>query len=172
MLCHIGVRGLGALVENRLAFVRYVDRRLEDADLFVRLNDVDCYRLAFVFCPPQVRACLPGLSGERRSHAVRLISELTSRLNTQLYREGRVCFDEHTLADLGNRVGLGEKATYTVMACCPGNPLLKQADLNAGLDRLIASARHLVVPMLGRLTAGTPIAQSGVAGPAGWSDAQ
>lgn len=107
LLKHVGVEALGALVESRQALVRYLDRRLEESGLFVRLNDVDFYRLAFVCCPPRVRAALKALSGERRERAVRVISEYTSLLNAALYRDGRVCFDEHTLIDLGDRVGLG-----------------------------------------------------------------
>ncbi len=54
LLRHVGTRTLGALVESRQALVRYLERRLDETGLFVRLNDVDFYRLAFVFCR---RAC-------------------------------------------------------------------------------------------------------------------
>lgn len=173
LLRHLGVAKLGALVETRQALVRYLERRLDETGLFVRLNDVDFYRLAFVFCPPQVRAAIDHLPPDRRTTAAKVVSVYTSMLNTALYQEGRVCFDEHTLKDLGNRVGLGETTGYTVMACCPGNPLLTRQHLDAALDQLVTAARPLVGPMLAAISgAEASVSTPRVAGPAGWSDQQ
>jgi glutamate/tyrosine decarboxylase-like PLP-dependent enzyme len=173
LLRHLGVAKLGSLVEARQALVRYLDRRLEETGLFVRLNNVDFYRLAFVFCPPQVRAMIDSLAPDHKARAARVVSEYTSTLNTMLYHDGRICFDEHTLKDLGDRVGLGETTGYTVMACCPGNPLLTQQHLDAAVDRLVATARTLIGSMLAAITGEDgPVPVPRVAGPAGWSDQQ
>jgi len=171
LLRHVGVRKLGALVESRKALVRYLDRQLDETGLFVRLNDVDFYRLAFVFCPPPVRVLLVALPAQSRRDAASVVSAYTSRLSAALYEEGRACFDEHTLADLGNRVGLGEGTGYNVMACCPGNPLLTRQDLDAAVERLTATARPLIPAMLAALAQPTQRnPQRPVAGPAGWND--
>lgn len=170
MLRHIGVRRLGQLVEQRQALVRHLERRLDAAGLFVRLNDVDFYRLAFVFCPPAIWAAIQHLRSSERPRAAKIVSEYTSRLNTALYQVGQVCFDEHSLADLGNRVGLGP-VSLTVMAACPGNVLLSQADLDQAVSHLTKAARPLIAPML---TAIQNMADVGDAirlgGPAGWSE--
>jgi glutamate/tyrosine decarboxylase-like PLP-dependent enzyme len=172
LLRHVGVRRLGDLVESRQAHVRYLERRIDDSDLFVRLNDVDFYRLAFVLCPPKVRRLVADLDPQRRRQAAHTISRYTSRLNAVLYRSGQVCFDEHTLADLGNRVGAGAGTPYTIMATCPGNPLLTRVDLDHALDLLIRAAVPLVPALLVDIVAGTGDrrAPPTVAGPAGWSD--
>jgi hypothetical protein len=172
LMRHIGVRRLGDMVESRQAHVRYLERRIDDSGLFVRLNDVDFYRLAFVLCPPQVRGLLAGLGPRRRQHMARAISQYTSRLNATLYRGGEVCFDEHTLADLADRVGAGPGTSYTIMATCPGNPLLTRGDLDDALDRLIHAAQLLIPAMLDDLSNGGSHHGAGltVAGPAGWSD--
>lgn len=172
LLRHIGVHRLGDLVESRQAHVRYLERRIDATGLFVRLNDVDFYRLAFIFCPPEVRQAVLAFDPERRRRAARIISAYTSRLNTALYRSGEVCFDEHTLADLADRVGAGPGITYTVMAACPGNPLLTRNDLDHAVDRLTRAARPLVAAMLADIVHETdePARRPTVAGPAGWSD--
>lgn len=174
LLRHVGVRRLGDLVESRQAHVRYLERRIDETGLFIALNDVDFYRLTFVFCPPPVRQAIQGLPPEGRRHAARIVSQYTSRLNTMLYQSGEVCFDEHTLADLADRVGAGADISYTIMAACPGNPLIAQAALDRAVERLAHAARPLVPAMLADITGAGPASGTGrptVAGPAGWSDA-
>ena len=171
MMRHIGIDNLGQLVEGRHALVRHLERRLDATGLFIRLNDVDFYRLAFVFCPPAVRAQIHQLDDDRRLHAARIVSDFTSRLNTTLYQGGEVCFDEHTLADLADRVGAGRGVGYTVMGACPGNPLLTQADLDAAIQRTVAAASCMVAPMLASIRGTTrDVGGSRIGGPAGWSD--
>ena len=87
LLRHVGARRLADLVESRQAHVRYLERRIDDTGLFVCLNDVDFYRLAFVLCPPEVRQVILALDPERRRRAARIVSGYTSRLNTA--RTGR-----------------------------------------------------------------------------------
>jgi len=174
LLRHVGVRHLGDLVESRQAHVRYLERRIDETGLFVSLNDVDFYRLAFVLCPPAVRQAIRKLAPERRRHAANVVSRYTSRLNTMLYQSGEVCFDEHTLADLADRVGSGANVSYTIMAACPGNPLITQADLDDAVDQLARATKPLVPAMLAAITDAEPAGGDGrgtVTGPAGWSDA-
>jgi glutamate/tyrosine decarboxylase-like PLP-dependent enzyme len=170
MLRHIGVRRLGQLVEQRQALVRHLERRLDAAGLFVRLNDVDFYRLAFVFCPPAVRAAIQRLHPSERPRAAKIVSEYTSSLNTTLYQAGRVCFDEHTLTDLANRVGVGP-VSLTVMGACPGNALLSQADLDQAVARLTEAARPLIAPMVAAIHDAADVGgTTRLGGPAGWSE--
>lgn len=171
LIKHAGVERLGAIVESRQALVRHIERRLDDSGLFVRLNDVDFYRLAFVFCPPTLRAMIKAAPADQRSDLQRVVSAFTSRLNTTLYQDGAVCFDEHTLADLDDRVGCGPGAKYTIMACCPGNPLTTMTQLDRAIDRLIEVAGTLTPQLLDHVLLARPEpAPSPRYGPAGWSD--
>lgn len=174
LLRHIGTRALGAMVEARQALVRYLERRLDETGLFVRLNDVDFYRMAFVFCPPAVRGALTGLDAADRQRAAKVVSAYTSRVNTALYQSGEVCFDEHSLADLGDRVGAGRGVGYTIMAACPGNPLVTRADLDIAVERLVAEAQPLVESMLEEILGQSERSSYAprLSGPAGWSDGE
>lgn len=174
LLRHVGTRALGAMVEARQALVRYLERRLDETGLFVRLNDVDFYRMAFVFCPPAVRRVLTGLDAADRQRAAKVVSAYTSRVNTALYQSGEVCFDEHSLADLGDRVGAGPGVGYTIMAACPGNPLVTQADLDIAVERLVAEAQPLVEAMLEEIhgQSDRPSYTPRLSGPAGWNDGE
>jgi len=170
LLKHVGTDRLGRIVAARMTLVRHLQRRIDDTGLFVRLHDVDFYRLAFVFCPPQVRALLRVLASEDRQQARIVISRFTSLVNDRLYRAGRVCFDEHTLPDLGNRLGLGAGGSYTIMACCPGNPLTTISDLDAAIAELVDTARPMVIEMVQAVSSGAVHAEPGRSGPAGWGD--
>lgn len=170
LLKNIGTRRLGEIVAARTELVRLLSRLLADSGLFVQLNDVDFYRLAFVFCPPAARATIRELPVERREAAAGIVSAYSSRLNEALYGAGRVCFDEHTLRDLDDRVGLGTERTFTVMAACPGNPLTTVDRIEAAVDELVDTARGLTDPLLGALVGSTPERPRPLAGPAGWSD--
>jgi glutamate/tyrosine decarboxylase-like PLP-dependent enzyme len=170
LINHVGVTRLGDLVEGRQAQVRYLARRIDDTDLFVRLNDVDFYRLTFVFCPMAARRLLAAMDAEHRASAAQTISRYTSRLNSELYQAGAVCFDEHTLADLGDRVGAGSGVSYVVAAACPGNPLLTRSDLDRAVDRLTAAARRLLPELLADLADSCEQDPRILAGPAGWGD--
>ncbi|MFG3041761.1 pyridoxal-dependent decarboxylase [Streptomyces sp. NPDC048330] len=169
---HIGADMLGALVESRQALVRYLERRLDETGLFVRLNDVDFYRMAFVFCPPAVRRAVAALDPAGRKRAAKIVSSYTSRVNTALYQAGEVCFDEHSLTDLADRVGAGRGASYTIMAACPGNPLLTQGDLDVAVDRLVGEALPLAEAMLAEISGDTTPDAPRLSGPAGWNDAE
>lgn len=171
LLKNVGTRRLGEIVAARTELVRLLSRLLADSGLFVQLNDVDFYRLAFVFCPPAARAAIRDLPAERRAAAVATVGSYTSRLNEVLYRAGRVCFDEHTLRDLDDRVGLGADRTFTVMAACPGNPLTTVDQIEAAVGELVDTARGLTASLLDALAGSTPEPPRPLAGPAGWSDA-
>ncbi|MFI0448042.1 pyridoxal phosphate-dependent decarboxylase family protein [Actinomadura sp. 6N118] len=173
LLRHLGVARLGALVDGRNALIHYLDRRIADTGLFVRLNDVDFYRLSFVLCPPAVSAGLRRLPATDRARVARLISRYTAELNAQLYTSGQVCFDEHTLADLDDRVGAGAGTGYTIMAACPGNPLLTREHLDRAVGRLLAAAYPLAHQLTADLVArgwADEGVEPGVSGPAGWND--
>ncbi|MFE6333977.1 pyridoxal-dependent decarboxylase [Streptomyces sp. NPDC057798] len=172
LLRHVGTDTLGALVESRQALVRYLERRLDETGLFIRLNDVDFYRLAFVFCPPAVRRAVATLDPAGKKRAAKIISSYTSRVNTALYQAGEVCFDEHSLADLADRVGAGRGTSYTITAACPGNPLLTQHDLDVAVERLVDEALPLVQAMLTEISGNTTPNAPRLSGPAGWNDAE
>lgn len=171
LLKHLGTERLGELVESRHALVRHLQRRLDDTALFVRLNDVDFYRLAWVFCPPAVQAACRSTSDPKKLVQLRtLVSDYTARLNDLLYRRGQVCFDEHTLADLDDRVGMGAGAKFTIMASCPGNPLTTFRDIDRAVDDLVATARSLTDAMIAALDGEHAGDRRRLAGPAGWAD--
>lgn len=168
----LGTEAIGALVEQRQTLILYLERRLAASPWFVSFNDVDFYRLAFVFCPNDVLQGLHTLVGSERSSAAAAISSFTSQLNETLYREGGVCLDEHTLQDLGDRLGLGTNHKYLIIGACPGNPLLTVEDVDRAIDRLEAHAMSLAGQLRRALQVGGQSTQSpAVRGPAGWNDA-
>ncbi|MGH8878048.1 MAG: pyridoxal phosphate-dependent decarboxylase family protein, partial [Stackebrandtia sp.] len=173
MLQHIGTDQLGNIVAARQALVRYLASRLTATGLFTVLNDVDFYRVAFVFCPPRLRAAIAALPPHERRRAAAVISEHTSRLNARLYESGTVCFDEHTLADLANRTGtgVGVGVGLTVMAACPGNPLITRTDLDNAVAAVASAAADAYPALASDVFGDQEPATLGVAGPAGWSDA-
>jgi glutamate/tyrosine decarboxylase-like PLP-dependent enzyme len=170
LIRHAGTRALGALVERRQAHVRYLERRLDDVGLFVRLNDVDFYRFAFVLCPPACRSAIGSMPAGDRGRAAAVVSHYTSLLNTQLYEAGEVCFDGHTLADLDDRVGTGAGTVLTIMAACPGNPLVSTDELDKAVERLVDRARPLATAMADDLRGSLTPLRPAMAGPAGWAD--
>jgi glutamate/tyrosine decarboxylase-like PLP-dependent enzyme len=171
LLRHIGIRALGEIIEGRQGLVRYLVQRICESRLFVCLNDVDFYRVTFVFCPGAVLSLLGGVEHRHRRGAAAIISRFTSQLNTLLYQSGVVCFDEHTLVDLGDRLGLGSDISYTIMAACPGNPLLSQSQMDDLVEKLTGAAVQFVEPMLDAIRGDiAPPLQLLVAGPAGWHD--
>ena len=169
MIKALGVETIGAVIEHRQALIRYLEKRIQESPLFVPFNQVDFYRLAFLFCPHDCLSLLADLPAEQQPVAVRILSHYTSRLNTLLYTSGLVCFDEHTLQDLGNRVGLGPHDKYTVMAACPGNPLLTETEIDDSLEILFEHARTLAEDLRSALVACEDSAETAlVLGPAGW----
>jgi glutamate/tyrosine decarboxylase-like PLP-dependent enzyme len=170
LLKHAGTRRLGEIVAARSELVRLMSRLLADSGLFVQLNDVDFYRLAFVLCPPAAGEAISGLPAERRAAAAATISDYTARLGHLLYHAGRTCFDEHTLRDLGDRVGLGRDLTFSVLAACPGNPLTGVDRIEEAVDELVRTAHTLTAPLLAALASAAPTPAPALAGPAGWSD--
>lgn len=138
---------------------------------FVNLNDVDFYRVATVLCPPKVQDAIRDMSAEDRPHAIETVSRFTSRLNTTLYESGTVCFDEHTLADIGDRVGAGADAKYTIMAACPGNPLTTREDLDRAVEAAAEVAVSLEEEMMHAITRTATKRPhiNPLGGPAGWS---
>jgi glutamate/tyrosine decarboxylase-like PLP-dependent enzyme len=171
MLKHIGTTRLGELVDARHLLIQHLERRIDDAGLFVRLNDVDFYRLTFVLCPPSVRETIIRLPDERRRTALSAVNHFTSQLNSALYEAGGVCFDEHTLVDLSDRVGLGTSSKFVVLAACPGNALTTLADLEHSLTLLSTAARPLAKALAEAI--GTKLDLDTAprrTGPAGWED--
>lgn len=175
LLRHVGVDLLGAVVEARQRLTRRLEQRLWDSGLFVCLNDVDFYRLAFVYCPATVRDLLRSCPPESAPRIAKVISAYSSKLGRLLYESAAICIDEHTLADLGDRVGLGSNVTYSVLAACPGNPLLEDADVEGAIAVLTEVAAELRPAFEAEvLHASNGVTSSDyrgrIAGPAGWSD--
>lgn len=170
MMKELGVEKIGGLVERRNVIMKYFEASIQKASNFIALNDIDYYRQTLVFCPKNLVPCLRALSPESKEKAAKIISQYTSKLNTTLYEGGMVCFDEHTLADLANRVGLDAKRTFTILGACIGNPLIGKAEVDYAVGLLNNCAESLVEELvidLNRLE--TAVEETTLAGPAGWS---
>jgi glutamate/tyrosine decarboxylase-like PLP-dependent enzyme len=181
LMRHIGVDALGALVEARQSLSRLIEQRLWSSGLFVCLNDVDFYRVAFVFLPASVRQRVRKLARDPQlaPQLGRLVGSFSSRLGRALYEHGEVCLDEQTLLDLDDRTGLAGAGSLHVLAACPGNPLVDWDRLGPAMRELEVAAAQLVpafeheVDQLSAAPGGGGRDQLAprLASPAGWSEA-
>ncbi|KKP25046.1 MAG: Pyridoxal-dependent decarboxylase [candidate division TM6 bacterium GW2011_GWE2_31_21] len=135
---------LEEIVEKRERDAKFIAKKISETNKFVLLNDMELYRLAFVFIPRQVKNLLQheNLDESKKKSVKDCIDYFSHRLNQDLYEDGRLILDEFKLSDLANRVGLDlgmEK--YCVMSISIGNPLLTEEVLRKNVKYLSNRAK-------------------------------
>ncbi|WP_299739978.1 pyridoxal-dependent decarboxylase [uncultured Roseobacter sp.] len=174
LIKHLGVEGIGALVERRQALNDRLVRRLNKCGWFQLLNDGSFYRTAFVFYPQDVRRCVEaeGMHVTAAGPIRALINKYTQIVSDHLYQSGEVVFDAFSLGDLDNRLNLGTADKYVAMAMAVGHPSIPVTKENAifdTIDRIAAPVAHDMMQELFRLAprkaCNAPVSSKG---PAGW----
>ncbi|OGD61187.1 hypothetical protein A3A71_01155 [Candidatus Berkelbacteria bacterium RIFCSPLOWO2_01_FULL_50_28] len=144
----MGTDGIAQVVEYRSKIAKYTEELIESADLFIGMNKMDFYRMAFVYCPKRIREYLvkfgDKLSQPQKVDICNLINRYDREINQKLYTGGEVCLDKYSLYDVGNKVRLGDDKKFLVMAITIGNPLFTEETMKKALNKLFNDAKKLV----------------------------
>lgn len=175
LMRHLGVDGLGELIEQRQKLNDRLVGRLRDTGEFALLNDGSYYRTAFVFFPHEVAQMVrkQRLDRTETDAVFALVNRYTSQLSEKIYQAGNVVFDLFTLADMDDRVGLGASRKYTAMAMAVGHPDMPADIEDAIFDEIARHARPLGAQFLDNLSGlktktDSPALDLHSKGPAGW----
>lgn len=174
LIKHLGVDGLGEVVENRCDVNRRLTSLLKDTGLFVLLNDNIFYRVAFVFCPRAVQHRIRNTRLHRRDRAsmIDVVNEHTKKFCEQLYQSGEAVFDLFALEDINDNVGLGPGVKYSTIGMAIGHPCVSEDNENL-LKRVVTRlGKRIECEMLAALdTKAKKLERSSPTrstGPAGW----
>src|SRR3989344_4807648 len=141
----MGIKGIKNTIEYRNGLAKYAEKLIEESGLFVKLNEMDFYRMAFVYCPKDIHNWLKNngkiISQEQKEKILNLINKYTHKINQTLYEAGAVCLDEYSLHDMGNRIKLYTKERFLVMAITMGNPLYTKTSIRNSLGILFKKAK-------------------------------
>ncbi len=144
----MGTKGIGEVVEYRSIIARYAERLIDNSGLFVKLNDMDFYRMAFVFCPEKFHNYLikygSKLDQKQKESITDLINRYGCEVNQKLYRAGEVCLDKYSLYDVGNKLNLNIEEKFLVIAITAGNPLYTKASMKTSLNKLFKEAEKMI----------------------------
>lgn len=125
----IGKDGLSTILEDRFEVALKLHKYIKSLEYFVMLNDVDIYRMAFIYYPMEIRNKVNNfdLSTEVKLEIKKTIDMYTHKINKEIYEEGELCLDEFKLLDIGNDTDLNlSEEKFYVMSLTVGNPLLKE----------------------------------------------
>lgn len=131
LIKHMGLKGLEKAIEGRESTYLKLVNMLKQTDYFIFLNDPKFYRLAFVFCPNNIKCLVKGCIDKKID--IKLIQDIINKYTKtfcdKLYRAGKVVFDLFVLQDFGNRIGLGKSEKYEVMGMSVGHPFIEDTVL-------------------------------------------
>lgn len=130
---HLGVNGIGHLVDSRFELASYWKSLIDRSELFVSLNDVTINSVAFSISPGAPARLL---SPDR-------IGRLNQEVHDRVYLDGRCCIHSFDLRDCGGRLGFPRGTRLRVLGVTIGNPLTKQHHLDeafAIVSRIAADA--------------------------------
>ncbi|MFH1586091.1 MAG: pyridoxal-dependent decarboxylase [archaeon] len=141
----MGIKGIQEAVEYRSDLAKYAERLIEETGMFVKLNEMDFYRLAFVYCPKDVHDWLKEngekLTKKQKEKITNLINEYDHRMNQKLYESGKLCLDEYGIHDVDNRASIHNmEDRLLAMAITVGNPLYTEESIKRALGMLFKEA--------------------------------
>jgi glutamate/tyrosine decarboxylase-like PLP-dependent enzyme len=173
LMKHLGVRGMGRVVDERQELNGRLTAVLQSTGLFIPFHRNDFYRQAFVFCPADVREAIARAvaAGSPRSELRELVSRNTRLFCDRLYRSGEVVFDLFSLQDLDDRVGLGPDAKYHVMAMAIGHASMDDKvieGIRSEVLRMGTEVRDRMLEELGSSAPPAPVEAARAHSPAGW----
>ncbi|MDD2505330.1 MAG: pyridoxal-dependent decarboxylase [Bacilli bacterium] len=147
----MGKKSIGEIIESRFKIVKFAEKIMKENQDFITLNEIDIYRMAFVFCPDYIQKYITLNSGKINKNIVKKLKSLIDKyshiINQRLYESGKLCLDEYKLHDAGNKVGLGTEDRYIVFAITLGNPLFTKETIEKSLNILFQEAEKIKIKM-------------------------
>jgi glutamate/tyrosine decarboxylase-like PLP-dependent enzyme len=147
MISILGKKGIGETIEYRDRIAKYAENLIEKSGLFIKLNDMEFYRMAFVYCPDKFYRYLVkhgnNLNEKQKKNIVDLMNRYGYKLNQGLYVSGEVCLDKYNLHDVGNKLNLNTKDKFLVMAITIGNPLYTKLSMKNSLGKVFNEAKKI-----------------------------
>jgi len=137
---------------DREKIAKYAEKLIIDSWNFITLNDMDFYRMAFVYIPNNIKEYIKKYINELEDVKVieiqKLIDNYNHSINQSLYVLWELCLDEYKLHDVWNRVWFWVNYRYTVMAITIWNPLYTKKSINESLNKLFDKAKNLEDKMI------------------------
>lgn len=144
LITHIGLEELSRIVEERHENAIFFSKMIDTSSLFCPLHNMSFYRYSFVFFPKELRKFVLD-SNVDRYVIKRLLDKFTNRINQEIYEEGKICFDEFKLLDIGNRTSLSIfDETFFTICVTIGNPLHTKGSLIKTYEILEKKAMSLL----------------------------
>ena len=171
-----GIDGLADIIDERQDLALKMADVLKDNENICMLNDVEFYRMSFVYLPRGIREDITSrqLSMQQRTDIRDLIEEYTHRINEELYVDGRLILDEFKLSDLNNSTKLNLDGKMTVMSATLGNPNQSTEKIGQSLQLLFDKCQayrkeyQLRYRKIVTENARSTTNKTGSYGPAGW----
>lgn len=135
---------LGKIVDDREILAKYCHTLINKSEYFCILNDMDFYRMTFVYYPKQVKNYVDAskLEIEQKNSIKKIVDEFTHEINEELYTTGELCLDEFQLFDLGNFTGLASSDKFVIMSITLGNPTQDKKNIKRALGKLLIKAKQ------------------------------
>lgn len=139
----LGIKVIGKIIDDRQILAKYCFNLISNSKYFCILNDMDFYRMTFVYYPYKVKKYVDShrLSIEQKQSIKKVIDEFTHKINEALYTSGSLCLDEFQLHDLGNFTGLDPVDRFVIMSVTMGNPKQTKVSIKKSLGKLLGKAR-------------------------------
>lgn len=140
----LGMEKLEDIINERQVLARYCEDLIEKSGHFCILNDMEFYRMTFVYYPKSVwkKIGTQVLTGEQKENIKNIIDEYTHNINEDLYRTGRICLDEFQFHDHANLTRLGSREKFVVMSITLGNPKQTKQNIRRSLEKLFVRAEQ------------------------------
>lgn len=138
----LGIKLIGRIIDDRQVLAKYCFDLISNSKYFCILNDMDFYRMTFVYYPYKIKKYVDAqrLSIEQKQNIKKLIDEFTHKINELLYTNGSLCLDEFHLHDLGNFTSLDSVDRFVIMSVTMGNPKQTKVLIKKSLNKLFIMA--------------------------------
>lgn len=173
----LGMKTLEKIIDDRQVLARYCHQLIKESNYFCILNDMDFYRMTFVYYPNEIKKLVESqkLTQEQKINIKKVIDEFTHKINEELYVSGEICLDEFQLYDLGDFTGLNNSEKFVIMSVTLGNPTQTRANIKKSFSKLFHNAEkekaafsRKVQDAINLNIAKTTNTLDGLHGPAGW----
>lgn len=145
----LGTQKIEKIVEERHKNALFASKLIEKSKLFSIFNDMDFYRMAFVFYPEKIKNKVSKyLTPEIKKEIKKCIDFYSHKINQELYEEGSLCLDEFKLHDLSDSTNLSaNEDRFLVLSITIGNPLYTRKTITKSLNLLFEKSNKYLKHM-------------------------